>query len=156
MVDWRQYMISDLEVCHGRLCAKGGRELFFTVLALVVVTVNACATLPPQTRPATPEKFVGEWTGPWNSSSGRGSGWVDLTIYNPVVPGADVQFWAGLTNAVVPGFGGGTKFRNGELLLELPTLTMIFRLHGDDRLEVDYDNRRIGDSGTWSLTRKKK
>lgn len=130
------------------------QALFFTVLALVIVTMSACATLPPQTRPATPEKFVGEWTGPWNSSVGRGSGWVDLTIRPPT--GDDVQFWAGLINAVAPGFGGIAKFKNGELLLEWTTLTMIFRLHGNDQLEVEYDNRRIGDRGIWSLTKKKK
>jgi uncharacterized protein (DUF433 family) len=31
MIDWRQYLISDPQICHGQLCAKGTR-VFVTVI----------------------------------------------------------------------------------------------------------------------------
>ena len=32
MVDWRQYLSSDPQVCHGQLCAKGTRVLVTNIL----------------------------------------------------------------------------------------------------------------------------
>jgi uncharacterized protein (DUF433 family) len=32
MVDWRQYLTSDPQVCHGQLCAKGTRVLVTNIL----------------------------------------------------------------------------------------------------------------------------
>jgi uncharacterized protein (DUF433 family) len=31
MIDWRQYLVSDSQICHGQLCAKGTR-VFVTVI----------------------------------------------------------------------------------------------------------------------------
>lgn len=31
-VDWRQYLISDPQICHGQLCAKGTRVLVTNIL----------------------------------------------------------------------------------------------------------------------------
>ncbi len=32
MIDWRQYITSDPQVCHGQLCAKGTRVLVTNIL----------------------------------------------------------------------------------------------------------------------------
>ena len=32
MVDWRQYLTSDPQICHGKLCAKGTRVLVTNIL----------------------------------------------------------------------------------------------------------------------------
>ncbi|MGH8603215.1 MAG: DUF433 domain-containing protein, partial [Gammaproteobacteria bacterium] len=32
MIDWRQYIISDPQICHGQLCAKGTRVLLTNIL----------------------------------------------------------------------------------------------------------------------------
>jgi uncharacterized protein (DUF433 family) len=32
MIDWRQYLTSDPQVCHGQLCAKGTRVLATVIL----------------------------------------------------------------------------------------------------------------------------
>ncbi len=32
MIDWRQYLMSDSQVCHGQLCAKGTRVLITNIL----------------------------------------------------------------------------------------------------------------------------
>ncbi len=32
MIDWREYLISDPEVCHGQLCAKGTRVFMTNIL----------------------------------------------------------------------------------------------------------------------------
>ena len=55
----------------------------------------------------SPEPFVGRWMGYWQSYAGSSSGNVDLTI-SSAADGV-LSFWANLTNAVVPGFGGVLK-----------------------------------------------
>lgn len=32
MIDWRQHLISDPQICHGQLCAKGTRVLITNIL----------------------------------------------------------------------------------------------------------------------------
>ncbi|MGH8480154.1 MAG: DUF433 domain-containing protein [Gammaproteobacteria bacterium] len=32
MIEWRQYVISDPQICHGQLCAKGTRVLLTNIL----------------------------------------------------------------------------------------------------------------------------
>ena len=32
MIDWRQYLSSDPQICHGQLCAKGTRILVTNIL----------------------------------------------------------------------------------------------------------------------------
>ena len=32
MIDWRQYLTSDPQVCHGQLCAKGTRVFITNIL----------------------------------------------------------------------------------------------------------------------------
>ncbi|MGH8611645.1 MAG: DUF433 domain-containing protein, partial [Gammaproteobacteria bacterium] len=32
MIEWRQYIISDPQICHGQLCAKGTRVLVTNIL----------------------------------------------------------------------------------------------------------------------------
>ncbi len=32
MVDWRKYIISDPQICHGQLCAKGTRVMVTNIL----------------------------------------------------------------------------------------------------------------------------
>lgn len=32
MIDWRQYITSDPQICHGQLCAKGTRVLVTNIL----------------------------------------------------------------------------------------------------------------------------
>lgn len=32
MIDWRKYIISDPQICHGQLCAKGTRVLVTNIL----------------------------------------------------------------------------------------------------------------------------
>ncbi|MGH8609266.1 MAG: DUF433 domain-containing protein [Gammaproteobacteria bacterium] len=32
MIEWRQYIISDPQICHGQLCAKGTRVLLTNIL----------------------------------------------------------------------------------------------------------------------------
>ena len=32
MIDWRQYLSSDPNICHGQLCAKGTRVLLTNIL----------------------------------------------------------------------------------------------------------------------------
>ena len=32
MIDWREYIISDPQICHGQLCAKGTRVLVNNIL----------------------------------------------------------------------------------------------------------------------------
>ena len=32
MIDWRQHLTSDPQVCHGQLCAKGTRVLITNIL----------------------------------------------------------------------------------------------------------------------------
>lgn len=32
MIDWRQYLTSDPQICHGRLCAKGTRVFVTNIL----------------------------------------------------------------------------------------------------------------------------
>jgi uncharacterized protein (DUF433 family) len=32
MIDWRQFVTSDKQVCHGQLCAKGTRVFVTTIL----------------------------------------------------------------------------------------------------------------------------
>ncbi|MFH0344541.1 MAG: DUF433 domain-containing protein [Chromatiales bacterium] len=32
MIDWRKYITSDPEICHGQLCAKGTRVLVTNIL----------------------------------------------------------------------------------------------------------------------------
>jgi uncharacterized protein (DUF433 family) len=32
MIDWRQHLTSDPQVCHGQLCAKGTRVLVTVIL----------------------------------------------------------------------------------------------------------------------------
>ncbi len=32
MIDWRQYLSSDSEICHGQLCAKGTRVFVTNIL----------------------------------------------------------------------------------------------------------------------------
>ena len=32
MIDWRNYLVSDPQICHGQLCAKGTRVLVTNIL----------------------------------------------------------------------------------------------------------------------------
>jgi hypothetical protein len=44
MIDWREYLTSDPQVCHGQLCAKGTRVLLTNILDLndqIVILGNA-------------------------------------------------------------------------------------------------------------------
>ena len=127
------------------------KPTFAALLAVAIIT-GACATLPPQVRPTSPEPFVGKWSGNWQDVGGASGFIEDLTIEAP--RDNILQFFVKLTNAVVPGFGGEARFVNGELIVERPTLSMAFRLHGNDRLEATYHNRRNNARGTYSLTRK--
>jgi hypothetical protein len=125
-----------------------------TLAALVVIAVvsSGCATLPPQARPTSPAPFVGKWSGSWQDVGGSSGVVEELTIESP--RNEVLQFAVKLTNAVVPGFGAEAKFVDGELVMERSTLWMVFRLHGNDRLEATYHNLRNNARGAWSLTRK--
>ncbi len=125
--------------------------LLFLALGFVLLLAGSCAPLPPQTRPADPSPFVGRWTGSWTSDGGRGFGEVDVTIRQ--IGRDQLSFWANLTNAVAPGFGRTIDLRNGELVYRSDLLDMTFRLYGETRLEAEYDNKRIGDRGRWSLSK---
>lgn len=126
---------------------------FLAVLAVMFLFLGACATLPPQTRPADPTPFLGKWSGSWSDYTYGGTGIVSLQILPPV--GGDTLFFkATLTGVAVPEFGGTAKFSGGELVLEWPALTMIFRLHGENQMLVEFDSRRYGTKGTWTLSRK--
>ena len=127
-------------------------KLTLAALLAVAIITGACATLPPQVRPTSPEPFVGKWSGSWQDLGGASGVVEDLTI-EPLKDDV-LQFFVKLTNAVVPGFGGEARFGSGELIVERPTLSMAFRLHGNDRLEATYHNRRNDARGTYSLTRK--
>jgi hypothetical protein len=127
-------------------------KLTFAALLAIAVGASACATLPPQIRPTSPDLFVGKWSGSWQDVGGASGSVEELTIEPP--RNEALQYSVRLTNAVVPGFGGQAKFARGELVVETSTLSMVFRLHGSDRLEVSYHNRRNNSRGTWSLIRK--
>lgn len=128
--------------------------LFFTVLVFLITFASACATLPPQVRPVSPDPFVGKWDGSWQSSVMTGHGNIRVTIEQPTSARPQhVVFHVSLTNAVVPGFSGEAQFKNGELIVDWPTLWMEFQLRGSDQMVVNYENRRIGDRGTWWLNR---
>lgn len=151
--------------CHHTVHPRGGRTmktrgalsqvLFSTVLVLVITFASACATVPPQVRPVSPDPFAGTWEGSWQSLVGRGSGGVKVAIEQPT--GARPQhvvFHASLTNAVVPGFSREARFENGKLIVDLPTLWMEFQLRGSHQMVANYENRWTGDRGTWWLSRK--
>ena len=132
------------------------KVLFLATLALVITLTGACATLPPQTRPTDPVSFVGKWVGSWQSMVRTGYGDVKVTIERPTSEKPQyVVFHVSLTNAVVPGFSDEARFENGELIVDRPTLRLEFQLRGNDQLVINYENRRIGDRGTWSLAKKK-
>lgn len=142
------------------LSGRAGRDmrvLASAVLASVLTAMlAACATVPPQVRPASPEPFVGKWAGSWQSSIRTGRGGVNLTIERPTQARPEfVVYHVSLTNAVVPGFSDEAKFQNGELLVDRSALRIDFRLRGSDALEAEYHNQRTGDQGTWSLQRQK-
>ena len=40
MIDWRKYIISDLQICHGQLCAKGTRVLVTNILDSLAEEAN--------------------------------------------------------------------------------------------------------------------
>ena len=127
-------------------------KLTLAALLAIAIITGGGVTLPPQIRPTSPEPFVGKWGGNWQDVGGASGFIEDLTIEAP--RDNILQFFVKLTNAVVPGFGGEARFVNGELIVERPTLSMAFRLHGNDRLEATYHNRRNNARGTYSLTRK--
>jgi hypothetical protein len=79
---------------------------------------------------------------------------VDLTVGKPRE--GEIDFWVRLTNSRFGSWQSVAQFVGGELVVDRPSLWMVFRLHGDDRLEAEYHNRMTGDRGTWSLARKKK
>mgnify|MGYP001564316219 CR=1 FL=1 len=127
--------------------------LFFALLALVITFASACASLPPQTKPTSPELFAGEHEGIWRSSLGNWSGDVDLTIGKPRDAGIDLS--VRLTNSRFGSWQTVAQFVGGEFVVDRPSLWMVLRLYGADHLEAEYHNKISGDKGTWSLTRKK-
>ena len=40
MIDWRKYIISDPQICHGQLCAKGTRVLVTNILDSLAEEAN--------------------------------------------------------------------------------------------------------------------
>ena len=127
------------------------RESTRFAVILGVALATACSSIP-QTRPADPAPFLGEWEGTWASNTSSGSGSLNTRIDPPDAKG---RIWAHptLTNAVISRFSIPTGLVNGELVLKSPTLDIVFRLHGD-QLVAEYHNKRINDKGTWYLKKK--
>ena len=129
---------------------KRASTVFSVALTLMIVAV-AHASLPPQIRPTDPSPFLGEWRGHWvGDRSGGGILWTSI---DPPDSNGRVMINTALSNAVVPSFSIPTRLVDGELVLESPTLDMVFRLH-EDQLIAKYNNKRINASGTWYLKRK--
>lgn len=126
-------------------------KLILVAFLAIAVGASACATVSPQVRPTSPDVFVGKWIGTWQDVGGASGIIEGLTIEPP--RNEALKYSVRLTNAVVPAFGGEAKFAGGELVSETSKLSMVFRLHGDDRLEASYHNLGNNDRGVWSLTR---
>jgi len=110
-----------------------------------------CATMPRQIRPTTSEPFAGRWVGTWRSYNGPFSGELDLEVFR--LTDDQARFAVKLTNAVVSGFSLTVDLRQGELVYTSERLDMTFTLHGENHLEAEYNNKRIGDRGGWYLDR---
>lgn len=132
---------------------KAKMVLFLTLFALVAVAAG-CAATSPQVRPATPDSFVGTWEGSWQSSVGKGSGGVNLTISLRPDDGS-FDLVVNLTNSRFANWGTEARFKDGTLVVDRPRLQMELRLYENGRFEATYDVSG-GDRGYWSLTRKKK
>ena len=118
------------------------------LVPLFLLIDTARADLPSQTRPTNIEPFLGRWEGTWNHKGASGGVIADLSK----LAGDTVRFQATLAGTRSPdSYEAPAKFSAGQLNVELPVLTMVFRLHGSDNLEVSYIHN--GDPGTYSLTR---
>jgi hypothetical protein len=98
-----------------------------------------------------PAAFAGGWVGTWNDYGG-GSGEVDLTI-EPLASG--IRLLVKLTQSRFANWGADAQFVGGELVVDSPSLRMVLRLHGDDRLSAEYHNKTTGSRGTWTMAGKK-
>jgi hypothetical protein len=123
-------------------------RMFVKFACLLFVVGIVYAAVPPQTRPASIDSFLGNWDGTWSHKGASGGVVTELSKLAPDT----ARFQATISRTTnTESYEAPAKFSNGELNVDLPTLTMVFRLHGDNNLEVSYVHN--GSPGTYSLTR---
>lgn len=124
---------------------------------LAAVLASGCATVPPQVRPATPEAFLGRWSGTWESERGPWAGHVELDILQDPARPNGVRFTSRWTNAIVPAVSMNGVFEAGELVFQASGGSGLrCALHGEGHMRAKYrfanPNNRV-ESGSLVLGR---
>lgn len=117
------------------------------VLAIVVILAG-CSTLPPQSRPADIDPFLGTWTGTWNRPPWSGGVDVVMTSASHDTVVGEVRIFGGS----ITGYTVLLTLHNGELRSAGPTSSIVFQLHGDRNMEATFKNPT--GIGSYSLSKK--
>jgi len=127
------------------------------LLALLVSCASLLGCASPQVRPTSPDPFLGDWTGTWQSSANPASNGElpSVKISRDSSDPKRYRFDATLTRAVVPGFSSDGEFKDGELRFKTARGTTVnFKMLQNSGIEGEYYNPGNRDSGTWNLRRR--
>ncbi len=92
--------------------------------SLLFLVGAANAGVPLQTKPANINAFLGKWEGTWNHNFGSGGAIAEISRLAPDTVRFQATILRGAGNA--DAYEAPAKFSEGELNVDLPTLTMVF------------------------------